>query len=138
MNPTKRILIIGGGFAGVYTALHLDKVLAGETRVEVTILSSENFMLFTPMLHEVAASDLSPTDIVCNLRRLFRRVQFLEAEVEKIDLSTHRVSVAHGGGYVQANVTQTVGAISVTGSVTAGSRTAADNWAKDKRQFAQK
>jgi NADH dehydrogenase len=99
MNPTQRILIIGGGFAGVYTALHLDKVLAGETRVEVTILSSENFMLFTPMLHEVAASDLSPTDIVCNLRRLFRRVQFLEADVEKIDLSTRRVSVAYGGGY---------------------------------------
>jgi NADH dehydrogenase len=98
MNPTQRILIIGGGFAGVYTALHLDKALAGEPRVEVTLLCSENFMLFTPMLHEVAASDLAPTDIVCSLRRLFRHVQFLEADVEKIDLSTRRVSVAYGGG----------------------------------------
>jgi NADH dehydrogenase len=99
MNPSQRILIIGGGFAGVYTALHLDKALAGEPQVEVTLLSSENFMLFTPMLHEVAASDLAPTDIVCSLRRLFRHVQFLEADVEKIDLSTRRVSVAYGGGY---------------------------------------
>jgi NADH dehydrogenase len=83
MNTTRRILIIGGGFAGVYTALHLDKALAGEPEVEVTLLSSENFMLFTPMLHEVAASDLAPTDIVCSLRRLFRHVQFLEADVER-------------------------------------------------------
>ena len=99
MNPTQRILIIGGGFAGVYTALHLDKALAREPRIEVTLLSSENFILFTPMLHEVAASDLAPTDIVCSLRRLFRHVQFLEADVEKIDLSTRRVSVAYSGGY---------------------------------------
>jgi NADH dehydrogenase len=99
MNPTRRILIIGGGFAGVYTALHLDKALAGEPGMEVTLLSSENFMLFTPMLHEVAASDLAPTDIVCSLRRIFRHVQFLEAVVEKIDFSARLVSVTYGGGY---------------------------------------
>jgi NADH dehydrogenase len=99
MNTTRRILIVGGGFAGVYTALHLDKALAGEPGFEVTLLSSENFILFTPMLHEVAASDLAPTDIVCSLRRLFRHVQFLEADVKKIDLSIRRVSVAYGGGY---------------------------------------
>ena len=45
--------------------------------------------------------------------------------------------IPYGAPYVQANVTQTVGTISVTGSVTAGSRAAADAWAKDKRQFAQ-
>jgi hypothetical protein len=45
--------------------------------------------------------------------------------------------IPYGAPYVQANVTQTVGAIPVTGSVTAGSRTTADNWAKDRRQFAQ-
>jgi NADH dehydrogenase len=99
MKPPQRILIIGGGFAGVYTALHLDRALAAEPQVEVTLLNSENFMLFTPMLHEVAASDLAPTDIVCSLRSLFRHVQFLEADVEKIDLSTRQVSVAYSGGY---------------------------------------
>ena len=46
-------------------------------------------------------------------------------------------SLACAAPYVQAIVTQTVGTISVTGSVTAGSRKAADDWAKDKRQFAQ-
>jgi len=99
MSPAKRILIIGGGFGGVYTALHLDRALAGDSRFEVTLLSSENFMLFTPMLHEVAASDLAPTDIVCGLRRLFRHVRFLEADVEKIDLAARKVSVAYGAGY---------------------------------------
>jgi len=93
MNPTRRIVIIGGGFGGVYTALDLDKALAGEAGVEVTLLSPENFMLFTPMLHEVAASDLAPSDIVCPLRRLFRRVQFFEAEVERIDLASRRVGL---------------------------------------------
>jgi NADH dehydrogenase len=99
MNPTRRILIIGGGFGGVYTALHLDKALAGDPGVEVTLLSSDNFMLFTPMLHEVAASDLAPSDIVCPLRRLFRRVRFFEADAGRIDLTNRRVSVSYSAGY---------------------------------------
>ena len=58
MTKSRHILILGGGFAGVYTALYLDKTVAHEQNVEVTIVSAENFVLFTPMLHEVAASDL--------------------------------------------------------------------------------
>jgi NADH dehydrogenase len=98
MSSTRRIVIIGGGFAGVYTALHLEKALGNEGGVELTLLSPENFMLFTPMLHEVAASDLAPPDIVCTLRRLFRRVQFFEAEVDRIDLAGRRVSVSYSAG----------------------------------------
>jgi len=47
----KRILILGGGFAGAYTALHLEKRLANERDVEIMLVSRENFVLFTPMLH---------------------------------------------------------------------------------------
>jgi NADH dehydrogenase len=91
-----RILILGGGFGGVYTALHLDRVFARDASVEVTLVSAENFLLFTPMLHEVAASALDPSDIVSPLRQMFRRVQLLEAEVQHIDLPARRVVVTYG------------------------------------------
>lgn len=97
MKPT-RILILGGGFGGVYTALHLDRLLAHDRNVEVTLVSAENFLLFTPMLHEVAASALDPSDIVSPLRQMFRRVQHLQAEVRQIDLSGRRVEVTYGPG----------------------------------------
>jgi NADH dehydrogenase len=54
----KRILILGGGFGGVYAAMHLEKLLAKQSAVEICLVSYDNFFLFTPMLHEVAASDL--------------------------------------------------------------------------------
>ena len=60
MNNKTKILILGGGFGGVYTALRLDKTLARRADVEVTLVSSDNFLLFTPMLHEVASGDLNP------------------------------------------------------------------------------
>ena len=42
-----RVLILGGGFGGLYAALHLDKTIAAEPNVEVTLVSRENFVLFT-------------------------------------------------------------------------------------------
>ena len=51
-----RVLILGGGFGGVYTALEFEK--RRDPDFEVTVLSGDNYFLFTPMLHEVAASDL--------------------------------------------------------------------------------
>ena len=59
--------------------------------IEVTLISRENFILFTPMLHEVAAGDLSPGDIVNPLRRILRRVNLVVAEVEGIDLTTRTI-----------------------------------------------
>ncbi len=50
--------------------------------MEVTLISRENFILFTPMLHEVAAGDLSPGDIVNPVRRTLRHVKFIEADVQ--------------------------------------------------------
>jgi NADPH-dependent 2,4-dienoyl-CoA reductase/sulfur reductase-like enzyme len=81
-----RIVIAGGGFAGVYAAMYLDKTLARSRDVEVVLISRENFLLFTPMLHEVAAGDLHPSDIVNPLRRILRHVSVVEAEVDAIDL----------------------------------------------------
>jgi NADH:quinone reductase (non-electrogenic) len=90
------IVIAGGGFAGLSAAMYLDKTLARREEVEVTLISRENFILFTPMLHEVAAGDLYPGDIVNPLRRILRHVKFVEAEVQAIDLSARRVHCLGG------------------------------------------
>jgi NADH dehydrogenase len=95
MKKTK-VIIAGGGFAGLSAAMHLDKTLARRADIEVTMISRENFILFTPMLHEVAAGDLYPGDIVNPLRRILRHVKFVEAEVQAIDLSGRRVRCVGG------------------------------------------
>src|SRR5258707_15548235 len=90
MKKTK-IIIAGGGFAGLYAAKYLNKRLARRPDVEVTLISRENFILFTPMLHEVAAGDLSPSDIVNPLRRILRHVNVVEAEVNGIDVTARKI-----------------------------------------------
>ncbi len=71
----KRIVILGGGFGGVYAAIHLEKLLAHQSAVEISLVSRDNFFLFTPMLHEIAASDLEITNIVNPLRKLLHKVE---------------------------------------------------------------
>jgi NADH dehydrogenase len=92
----KSVVIAGGGFAGLSAAMYLDKTLARRGDAEVILINRENFILFTPMLHEVAAGDLYPGDIVNPLRRILRHVKFVEAEVESIDLSARRVHCRGG------------------------------------------
>ena len=100
MQPSgKRILILGGGFGGVYAALRLEKLLAAKMasgEVEVCLVSQDNFFLFTPMLHEIAASDLATNNIVNPLRKLLRRTQVLVGEVNRIDLPSQTVFVSRG------------------------------------------
>ena len=91
-----RILILGGGFAGLEAARYLERTVAKRSDVEVTLVSRENFSLFTPMLHEVVASDLEPADICNPLRKLLRRVTVLNGEIETIDLAARRVTISYG------------------------------------------
>ena len=80
-----RVLILGGGFGGMYTALEFERALARGANVDVTLVNHDNFFLFTPMLHEVAASDLDITNIVSPIRKLLRRVTFFHGEIEAVD-----------------------------------------------------
>jgi NADH:quinone reductase (non-electrogenic) len=94
--PTKRILILGGGFAGLAAAVELDKTIAADADVEVTVVNRENFFLFTPMLHEVAAGDLDLTTIVNPARKMLQRARFFAGEVQDIDLASQKAVVTHG------------------------------------------
>jgi len=95
-TPRKRVLILGGGFAGLTVAMELEKKLAQDPSVEITLINRENFFLFTPMLHEVATSDLDLTTIVHPARKTLRRVHFFAGEVEQVDIEQRRIVVSHG------------------------------------------
>ncbi len=92
----RRVLILGSGFAGLYAALRFEKKLRESDDVEVTLINRENYFSFTPMLHEVAASDLDMTHIVNPVRKLLRRVRFFLGDVESVDLAAKQVVVSHG------------------------------------------
>src|SRR5271167_3980042 len=89
-----RVLILGGGFGGLYAALEFEK--RHDPDFEVTLVTQENFFLFTPMLHEVAASDLDLTNIVNPIRKLLGKVKTFVGEVRSVDLAGRRVMVSHG------------------------------------------
>ena len=96
MTQMTRILVLGGGFGGLYAGLFLDKTFVSDPYVEVTLVSRENYALFTPMLHEVAAGELEMSDIVSPIRKMLRHAVFFEAEAHSIDLLTRRVTISHG------------------------------------------
>jgi NADH:quinone reductase (non-electrogenic) len=91
-----RILILGGGFAGYYALRRLERRLRHNRGIEITLINRENYMLFTSLLHEVAASDLDAADIVNPLHRLVHRAGFFSGEVRQIDLERKTVLVSEG------------------------------------------
>lgn len=95
-RPHRRVLVLGGGFGGSYAARHLGRALGASGDVEVVLISQENYLLFTPMLHEVAAGDLHPPDIVAPLRQFLRRVRFVQGQVTAIDLDARVVRYTVG------------------------------------------
>ena len=86
-NETKiklDIAILGGGFAGVYCAKSLEKKLGRNSGRRVGIVSSENHMVFQPMLPEVASGSISPRHVVNPLRLLCPRTEIYKGEIERI------------------------------------------------------
>jgi NADH dehydrogenase len=91
-----RVLILGGGFGGVYAALEFERVLRRQIEIDVTLVTRDNFLLFTPMLPEIAASELEISSIVNPLRKLLKRVNVFVGEIRQIDLESRRVLLCHG------------------------------------------
>lgn len=92
----KRVLVLGGGFGGLHAARHLERILRRDPSVEITLVSRDNFFLYTPMLHEIASCEIDITHIVSPIRTLLRRTTVLIGDVEAIDLRSRRVLVSHG------------------------------------------
>jgi NADH dehydrogenase len=91
-----RLLIIGGGFGGVYTAIMLEKLLKAEAGVEVGLISKENYLVFQPMLPEVISGSIGILDTIAPIRRLCPRTNLYTREVESIDLKNRTVTTSAG------------------------------------------
>jgi len=91
-----RIVIVGGGFGGVYTAKYLEKHLRAKREVEITLINRENYFVFQPLLPEVVSGNVGILDTVSSLRSLLRRTRIYVREVERIDLQEKRVILAAG------------------------------------------
>src|SRR5256885_14721812 len=96
MNKRKRIVILGGGFGGVYTGLYLEKALGRRDDFEITLINKENYFVFQPMLAEVVSGNIGMLDTVSPIRRLLPRTDLHVREVESINLQDQTITTTPG------------------------------------------
>ena len=89
----KRILILGGGFAGVEVLRRLQDRFQNDVSIDITMVSKDNFFLFTPMLHEVASGMIETRHIVTPIRAFCNRAKFYAARVKLIDLKNKQITI---------------------------------------------
>lgn len=87
-----RIVVLGGGFAGVECVKYLEKNLK-DSSAEIYMISEDNFLLFTPMLPQVVAGTIQTRNIVMPIRTILKRARFYEGRVKAINPKTRKVSI---------------------------------------------
>ena len=93
-----RILILGGGFAGIEVLRQLQKAFQNDIRIDITLVSRDNFFLFTPMLPEISSGMIETRHIVTPLRAFCNRAKFYETQIESINLENKEVVITHSIG----------------------------------------
>lgn len=93
-----RIVVLGGGFAGMEAVRVLERGLRGRTDVEILVVSDRNYLLFTPLLPQVASSLVEPRHIIQPIRdiRGARGFRFRRDTVQSVDFAARRVLMAEG------------------------------------------
>ena len=81
----KKIVILGGGFAGVECAKQLEKEFGNNPEIELIMVSEDNFLLFTPMLPQVASGMIETRHIVLPIRTICKKTKFYESRIKNID-----------------------------------------------------
>jgi NADH dehydrogenase FAD-containing subunit len=94
----RRVVILGGGFGGVSAARRLEQFLPWTPWLDVTLVSQRNYLLFTPMLAEVAAGAVEAGNVGVPLRAACPRTRFRRAEVLGVDPARRVVQLRGGGG----------------------------------------
>lgn len=93
-----RIVVLGGGFGGVTTARHLERVCGGRHDVEITLVNRENFFVLTPLLFEACSGRLELRHCAQPIRAALDRTRFIEATVERVDVEGRSVRATAPGG----------------------------------------
>lgn len=99
-GSAKRIVIVGGGYVGMYTALRLQKKLRRELRggeVTITVIDTQSYMTYQPFLPEAAAGNLEPRHVVAPLRKVLGRCRIVNGYVTRIDHASRRVTLCPAG-----------------------------------------
>ena len=91
-------MILGGGFAGIECLKLVEKKYSNHKNIDITIVSDNNFFLFTPMLPEVVSGDIETRHIATPIRKFCNKAIFYEAEIMQIDLDKKTVSISHNIG----------------------------------------
>jgi len=89
----RRVVILGGGFGGVYTARYLEKLLRPE-EAEICLVNRENYFVFQPLLPEVISGSIGLLDTVSPIRRLCPRTELYMRDVERVDFARRTVTLA--------------------------------------------
>src|SRR5258706_3245603 len=92
----QRIVILGGGFAGIYTAVHLEKALGRREDFEILVINKENYFVFQPMLAEVVSGSVGMLDTISPIRRMLPRTDLRVREIESIDVENQIVTTTPG------------------------------------------
>lgn len=89
----KRILVLGGGFAGIECTRRLESYFKRDPDIEIVLVSEDNFLLFTPMLPQVASGMIETRHIVIPIRMICKKATFYESKVKNIDPYGKRVTL---------------------------------------------
>jgi NADH dehydrogenase len=114
----KRIVILGGGFGGVTVLKKLQTHFQTDVSVDIAMVSKDNYLLFTPMLHEIASGMIETRHIVTPIREFCNRSRFYCATVKNIDLEKKKVSIRSSTSPVSA-LAEIIGGSSINLSTTA-------------------
>lgn len=101
MSPSiekKNIVILGGGFGGIGVLKDLQKEFNNNENVQITLVSDNNFLLFTPMLPEIVSGTIESRHIVTPIRSFCKNSRFYEAQVKSLDFTRKQVTISHNIG----------------------------------------
>jgi len=93
MPQIKKILILGGGFGGINVLKSIQNKFKNEQNIRISIVSKDNYFLYTPMLPQVSSGLIHPSDITIPIRKLCKQAEFYQASISSIDLEQKLVTI---------------------------------------------
>lgn len=95
---TQKIVILGGGYAGIGVLEKIQKRFEKDVDVDISIISENNYFLHTPMLPELSTGTIEPRHIATPIRNFCKRARFYQAKVTSVDLEKKSITTSNANG----------------------------------------